>query len=299
MIDPAFFETYPLYRKTNYDGTPRYSDLLAELPRLTLPCGTCNSAQTFTPIGIGEHQRPNTVEQPQAIVINTPEGPPTPHPPTRIPIVDGTVSAVHYVCARCNTARYCFVFRIDDGHKTIQKVGQYPPWSIEPPTAVGKALGAHLPIYKKGLICESQGFGIGAFAYYRRIIEDIIGGLLGDIGQLLKDDPKHGEYMAKLETVRDSRAAEARIDVVKDLLPPILRPSGLNPLAIMHSALSDGLHSQSDEDCLAYAEALRASFVFLIEQLSALSQSTTGYQASIEKVKKVLDKRGKTRTDPT
>jgi hypothetical protein len=53
----------------------------------------------------------------------------------------------------------------------VQKVGQFPPWSIRVDRNAEQILGQHVEIYKRGLTCESQGYGIGAFSYYRRIVE--------------------------------------------------------------------------------------------------------------------------------
>ena len=114
--------------------------------------------------------------------------------------------------------------------KSVMKVGQYPPWSIEPEPSVKVALGVHLEDYKKGKINESQGYGVGAFAYYRRIVENLIDDLLNDIGELLRGDADHAAYVTKLADVRECHTAEAKIDVVKDLIPAPLRQGGSNPL---------------------------------------------------------------------
>ncbi len=39
-------------------------------------------------------------------------------------------------------------------------------------------LGEHLKDYRKGLICENHSYGVGAYSYYRRIIENVIDDLL-------------------------------------------------------------------------------------------------------------------------
>ena len=49
----------------------------------------------------------------------------------------------------------------------------------------------------KGLVSESQGYGIGAFAYYRRIVEEIIDEMLKQIGDLISGVDKE-RYAAAL-----------------------------------------------------------------------------------------------------
>ncbi len=76
--------------------------------------------------------------------------------------------------------------------------------------------------YKKGKTCESHSYGIGAFAYYRRIIEDIIGELLEVIQDLMVGEELE-KYREALERVRKTKNITDKISIVKDLLPPILR----------------------------------------------------------------------------
>ncbi len=129
-------------------------------------------------------------------------------------------------------------------------------------------------------------------------LQSIIGKLLTDIGALMKNDSEQETYKQRLANVQDSKSAEARIAVVKELLPASLRPGGINPLATLHDALSQGIHAESDEECLAIAEATRASLVYLIEQVETARQSANAFQSSIQSIKKKLDQKGKTKTDP-
>jgi len=137
----------------------------------------------------------------------------------------------------------------------MMKVGQYPPWSIEPSKDLKDVLGEHESTYKKGTICESQGYGIGAFAYYRRIVENIIAQMLADIATLIDPD-KRDTYEAALASVSASIVAAEKINVVKDMLPANLRPGGINPLATLHDALSVGIHTLDDEDCMTISRWL-------------------------------------------
>ncbi|MDZ7680350.1 MAG: hypothetical protein U5J63_01245 [Fodinibius sp.] len=93
--------------------------------------------------------------------------------------------------------------------------------------------------YKKGLICESQGYGIGAFSYYRRIVEDI-DDLLDEISSLLKGE-ELDKYQEALQKTKKTNVTQDKIELVKDLLPQILRPDNMNPLSTLHSTLSEGL----------------------------------------------------------
>jgi hypothetical protein len=163
------------------------------------------------------------------------------------------------------------------------KVGQQPPYEINPDPTLSKRLGDYSDLFKKGLICESQGYGIGAFAYYRRIVEAVIDQLLNDIEGLIADDDK-AQYTAALQRTKASFVATEKIEVVKHLIPTILRPGGANPLGILHTALSEGIHALSDEECLDRAVAVREAMIFLVHQVAETKSSAQKFNAHIRKL---------------
>ncbi|MGD0546538.1 MAG: hypothetical protein ABR991_01770 [Terracidiphilus sp.] len=60
------------------------------------------------------------------------------------------------------------------------------------------------------------------------------------------------------------------IEMVKDFIPQALLMSGYNPLTLLHSALSKGLHNSdmTDEHCLQLAQSIRTILAELAEQIS-------------------------------
>ena len=63
-------------------------------------------------------------------------------------------------------------------------------------------LGEHKDYFRRGLICESQGYGIAAFAYYRRIVEETIDLLLQQISDLMSEDNEKGNMRELLKKRR-------------------------------------------------------------------------------------------------
>ena len=169
------------------------------------------------------------------------------------------------------------------------KVGQEPPWDISLDRTLEKILGDQAEYYKKGLICESQSYGIGAFSYYRRIVEEVIDELLAEIAEVITGEERE-HYLEALEQTRKMKEARKKIDLVKDLLPPILRPDGMNPLSILHDVLSQGLHAESDEECIELATTVREVLVFLVNQLARTKTAATSFT---ESMRKLLDRRKK------
>jgi hypothetical protein len=203
--------------------------------------------------------------------------------------IGGEILRLVYQCAHCDKFKRYFFVKVSDDRKYLTKVGQYPPWDISSNKNIEQLLDGHADYYKRGLICESQGYGIAAFAYYRRIIEEIISGLLDEIPDLLFGEEKN-KYLEALEQTKKTIVAENKIALVKDLLPPILRPQGMNPLSTLHSVLSEGIHSRSEEECLNSAGIMREVLIFFVNQVVASKESSKSFT---DGMKKLLDKKNR------
>jgi len=120
-------------------------------------------------------------------------------------------------------------------------------------------------------------------------MEDIIVELLNSISDLLEGEEKI-KYQEALKEVEKTKIAQEKIDLVKDLLPTSLRPDGINPLATLHSALSDGLHAGNDDECLEYADAIKGTLIYLINEVIRKKEDSKKFTDSM---KKILDKKAK------
>ena len=256
-------EDFPLYKKISISQIPQSIDQLPKVPILMI-CDTCDEKQTFNMINEYYNGFPyKNFRCPDAII------------------------RAEYVCMHCNSQVREFFIKIDKDEKWLMKVGQYPAWEINGEKNLEDMLGQYKSYYKKGLICESQGYGIGAFGYYRRIVEEIIDELLDDIKTLING--KELEiYNEALEKTKKTIVAQEKIHLVKELLPPILRPDGMNPLQVLHSVLSEGLHAKSDEECLDYADQSRNIIIFLINQVALSKKTALEFS---ENMKKILSKK--------
>ena len=95
-------------------------------------------------------------------------------------------------------------------------------------------------------------------------------------------------YKEALEKTKNTIVTAEKIELVKDLLPTILRPNGVNPLSLLHSVLSQGLHAESDDDCLDLAQQCREVLVFLVDQVRASKETAKSFTSNM---KKLLDKK--------
>lgn len=265
MPNKDFLEQYPLYRKFKTSSLPFTGDNLPVVG-IKMACPICSSEQTFVMTNLYSENFDYS---------NWP--------------IQGQVFRLTYGCAHCQKFTRYFFIKVADDRTSLMKVGQYPAWEVSADPTIERMLGEHANYFRKGLICESQGYGIGSFAYYRRIIEEIIGQLLDDIAGLLSGD-EHEKYVQALNETKTTIVTQDKIKLVKDLLPAILRPNGTNPLAVLHSVLSEGLHGKSDEDCLEYAMAVREVLVFLVNQVAASKATSKSFT---ESMKKLLEKKPK------
>ena len=268
MPNKKFLETYPLYRKFKMQTIPERMDRFKDV-RIKMKCPNCVSSQTFAMIN--KHWENSKIAN---------------HPTA------GVTFRMVYICTHCDKFQRLFFIKIDEQQEWVMKIGQYPPWEIAVEPNMEMILGSNFEDYKKGLICESQSYGIGAYGYYRRIVEKTIDELLDEIADLLSGKEKE-EYNIALEKTKETIITQEKIDLVKDLLPPILRPDGMNPLAVLHSTLSEGLHADSDEECLENAESCREILIFLINQIAVSKKASKNFT---ERMRKLLDKKTKTRS---
>jgi hypothetical protein len=128
----------------------------------------------------------------------------------------------------------------------------------------------------------------------------VIAELLAAIEDLITDDAERAKYknaLDALDNIKESKSAAKRIEAVKDLLPSSLRPNKKNPLAILHDALSVGLHGESDETCLGWAVAIRTSLIYLLEQVHDRKQSAQRFDKSMDEIMAKVAKVGETKTD--
>jgi hypothetical protein len=261
--DEAFLEQYPLYRRFAVENLPQTMDRLPKV-RIKMACPTCKSDQTFAMTN-------QYWENHKAMNVT----------------VAGEVFRMVYRCSHCDSFERVFFVKADHDGKWLMKVGQFPAWEISTDAEIERLLGGHSPLFKKGLVCESQGYGIGAFGYYRRIVEEVIDLLLDEIASLMGESERP-VYQAALAQTKKTTVTQEKIDLVKDLLPPVLRPDEMNPLSVLHSALSAGLHAGTDDECLEQAAIARDVLVFLVNQVAATRAASRSFT---ESMRKLLDKK--------
>ncbi|KKS11271.1 MAG: hypothetical protein UU67_C0078G0005 [Candidatus Daviesbacteria bacterium GW2011_GWB1_41_5] len=275
-MNKEFLEKSPLYKKFHNPGFFQWTELRnLPKPAVHMHCIQCDSEQTF-----------NMSNEYYEVDY------------TLIEKSVGKVFRLRYVCSACTTQlRLFFVYvgkeevtrKNDQGQDEsseeiyVMKAGQIPSWDIELDKELEFMLGDHAQAYRRGLISESQGYGIGAYAYFRRVAEDVIDELLESILDLVPSEEKE-KYKGKLEQVKREKNAENKINLVKDLLPQSLNVDGMNPLKELYKVLSEGIHDKTDEECLDKAEAIRGILIFLVNQTVRTKREKSSFTEGMKKL---------------
>ena len=185
---------------------------------------------------------------------------------------DAKATFLVYKCRNCEQTEKLFalLFRREgvgpDGEAV--KIGEWPPFGPPVPARVITLIGPDRDLFLQGRRAEIQGMGIGAFAYYRRVVENqkahIIDEIIRVVGRI-----KAPDSMAKtLEAAKEETQFTTAMEMVKDALPQTLLIDGQhNPLTLLHKVLSEGVHGLSDKECLSRARSIRVVLTDLAERL--------------------------------
>ena len=179
---------------------------------------------------------------------------------------------ISYICSNCRKTEKHFSLaaqRNEDAESgKCYKFGELPEYG--PPTAskLIKLIGPDRELFLKGRRCENQGLGIGAFVYYRRVVESQKNRILDEIIKVSQKIGAPTGAIQQLEAAKAETQFSKALANVKDAIPQALLINGHNPLSLLHSALSDGLHQKNDEHCLEIASSIRVVLAELSERLA-------------------------------
>ncbi|WHO79758.1 hypothetical protein [Rhizobium leguminosarum] len=192
-----------------------------------------------------------------------------------------------YRCGDCQQALKHYALQIEFGEAgkgKVYKFGEKPQFGIPVPNRVLRLFGKDAKLFLKGRQCENQGFGIAAFAYYRRVVENHKNDLFDEIIKVCETVNESAELVDELKAAKKQISFAASIDEIKTGLPQGLLIDGHNPLNALHGALSVGLHSESDEDCLQNAQAIRYVLSDLVERIAMLKQDNKELSAAVQRL---------------
>jgi hypothetical protein len=180
---------------------------------------------------------------------------------------------VTYRCSNCQRIQKTFslaakVASDSNPQGKCYKFGELPTYGPPVSPKLIKLIGPDRDDFLKGRRCENQGLGIGAFIYYRRVVENQKNRILGEI---IKVSEKIGSPKEKIEILQNAvheTQFSKSLHMAKDAMPESLLINGHNPILLLHGALIEGVHALTDEQCLEIAGSVRIVLGELSERLS-------------------------------
>lgn len=197
-----------------------------------------------------------------------------------------------YVCRNCGKSVKTFAIgsRFDKDSKKweVMKYGEAPGFGPPTPAKAITLIGGERELFLKGRRCEIQGLGVGAFVYYRRVIESqkdrIFDELIRVIGKISPGDA----VLPELEAAKSETQFTKAVEAIKHALPTSLHLNGHNPLTLLHSALSEGVHEHTDDACLELASSVRTVLFEFAERLGQLLKEEANLNAAVSRLAKKI-----------
>lgn len=275
-----FLVKKPLYFKLKLDNAGAYLVGYNEFEELTFTsyCKEC-SLQTFilTPLPNSHFKASKSA------------------PATVIPGGNGPITTTknweifqEYIakCQGCKKYELRFNFRLVETNKEIfiQKIGQYPPYNKEVDKDLKNFLDEeNLGYYQKALMNLSTGYGIGAFTYLRRVIENEIDKLIEMISQ--SEHSEQEKFLELKAKYQQKKQKSILIDETFQYLPASLKNLGENPIKILYDQLSIGIHTLSDEQCVEISLNIDEVLKKVVKELNREKKETKIVKEAIKKLK--------------
>lgn len=255
----AFLESAPLYSWREFKLPPinRSSLWIREIDAYCEVCEQQRPFQDLRPRGSGSGQSVSALKS-------------------------GT-SYFEFSCVSCRKSHREYLVEqiLNEGNIRIQKYGERPRSKLARNRVLQKFLKDDLENYEKAIICLSHEFGVAAFAYFRRVVENNINSLLDLVQQ---DAQSSGGDRATLDAIAELRKdapMSEKIKIANLALPSHLKPDGLNPLGRLYQVLSEGVHSLSETECLAKAKATSECLTFLVGELASRREHRARFKSMV------------------
>lgn len=177
-----------------------------------------------------------------------------------------------YVCRNCRRALKTYAlaatFDPEASKWAVFKYGENPSFGPPTPARAITLIGPDRDQFLKGRRCENQGLGVGAFVYYRRVVENQKNRIFDEILRVSQHLGVDEQLVSEIEAAKNEVQFTKAVESIKHALPQSLLVNGHNPLLLLHSALSAGVHELADEQCLELASSVRVVLVEFAERLS-------------------------------
>ena len=192
-------------------------------------------------------------------------------------VKDNFQALITLQCRNCQETIACFALNISckkgELSGAVVKFGETPSINEPLPKKVLSLVGSEREYFFNGLKSERLGLGIAAFAYYRRVIEHKKTKIIEEIIKAAKEIDADQQIIEELEQAKAEKQFSNVIKYINTAIPERLSIQGHNPLKLLYSALSEGLHNENDEECLQLAKSIRIVLIEFSNNISSILDS--------------------------
>jgi hypothetical protein len=224
-------------------------------PDLTLHCTECDGSRVFESVGDDIYA-------------------------TNRQFVNGFL---YYRCRNCHRTFKTFAVNVSSG--AVMKYGESPAFGPPLPSRLLRMIQSDLDLFMRGRRAENQGLGMGAFAYYRRVVENQKNRLLEEILKVARKSGADASVIGRFDKAMKEVQFSGAVEDVKDVLPKnLLLDGGHNPLVLLHSALNKGIHANTEEECLELAGSIRLVLADLADRISQILKERTDLNNAVKRL---------------
>jgi hypothetical protein len=198
-----------------------------------------------------------------------------------------------YLCSNCQTqtkifSLYARVAKIGKSSTTghCLKFGEMPAFGPMTPSRLLKLFDGDRELFLKGRQCENHDLGVGAFVYYRRVVENHKDRIIGEIIKVCEKVKAPADMIGLLQAAKKENQFSKAVESIKDAIPESLRIDGHNPLTLLYKALSEGVHDKTDEECLELARDIRLVLAELSERLASALKNEDELKTAVSRLLK-------------
>jgi hypothetical protein len=169
---------------------------------------------------------------------------------------------------------------------TAVKLGEYPPFGSHVAKRLQDMLSkTDLELYRKGLRTEREGHGIGAAAYFRRVVDNQWKALVRKLRDAAAKLGSSAESLKVFDEALKQPQFSTAVEMLKDAIPPkLLILDGRNPLALLYRPLSVQIHDLSDEQCLQQAADIRTVLNETFDNISRVLKDDEILKAAVSRL---------------
>jgi hypothetical protein len=263
LTQKEFLEAVPPGRKVfvkDFESSNRQGNVCVRTPEIELHCPNCNGERFFAATETGDLA---SNRKPKNTFLN-------------------------YVCRNCRRSVKTYALAATYNQETskwaVFKYGEHPSFGPPTPARAITLIGADRDQFLKGRRCENQGLGVGAFVYYRRVVENQKNRIFDEILRVSQHLGVEEQLLSEVEAAKKEVQFTKAVEAIKHSLPQSLLVNGHNPLLLLHSALSAGVHELTDEQCLELASSIRVVLVEFAERLSLAMKDEAELQNAVNRL---------------